>query len=87
MLNQKQFGCLKFLSVKHNWKFKKQKFFLFAKQKFPARQTTSGTPVQIRKIRTTVRIWVFTDRLSTNLIRTERNFEKLYNNIHLGRAI
>jgi hypothetical protein len=21
MLNQKQFGCLKFLSVKHNWKF------------------------------------------------------------------
>ena len=22
MLNQKQFGCLKFLSVKHNWKFK-----------------------------------------------------------------
>jgi hypothetical protein len=34
MLNQKQFGCLKFLSVKHNWKFKKQAFFLFAKQKF-----------------------------------------------------
>ena len=31
MLNQKQFGCLKFLSVKHNWKFKKQIFFLFAK--------------------------------------------------------
>ena len=29
-------------------------------------QTTSGTPVQIRKIRTTVRIRVFTDRLSTN---------------------
>jgi hypothetical protein len=28
MLSQKQFGCLKFLSVKHNWKFKKQKFFL-----------------------------------------------------------
>jgi hypothetical protein len=26
MLNQKQFGCLKFLSVKHNWKLKKQKF-------------------------------------------------------------
>ena len=23
MLNQKQFGCLKFLSVKHNWKIKK----------------------------------------------------------------
>ena len=23
MLNQKQCGCLKFLSVKHNWKFKK----------------------------------------------------------------
>jgi hypothetical protein len=41
MLNQKQFGCLKFLSVNilmtHNWKIKKQKFFLFAKQKFPAR--------------------------------------------------
>jgi hypothetical protein len=52
MLNQKQFGCLKFLSVKHNWKFKKQKKFLFAKQKFPARQTKSVTPVQIRKIRT-----------------------------------
>ena len=31
MLNQKQFGCLKFLSVKHNWKFKKQNIFLFAK--------------------------------------------------------
>ena len=30
MLNQKQFGCLKFLSVKHNWKFKKKKIFLFA---------------------------------------------------------
>jgi hypothetical protein len=27
MLNQKQFGCLKFLFVKHNWKFKKQNFF------------------------------------------------------------
>ena len=41
---------------------------LFAKQKFPARLTTSGTleNIQIRKIRTTVRIWVFTDRLSTN---------------------
>jgi hypothetical protein len=38
MLNQRQFGCLKFLSVKHNWKFKKQKCFLFAKQKFPAMQ-------------------------------------------------
>jgi hypothetical protein len=38
MLNQKQFGCLKFLSVKHNWKFKKHKFFLPAKQKFPAMQ-------------------------------------------------
>jgi hypothetical protein len=37
MLNQKQFGYLKFLSVNHNWKFKKQKCFLFAKQKFPAR--------------------------------------------------
>jgi hypothetical protein len=35
--NKKQFGCLNFLSVKHNWKFKKQKYFLFAKQKFPAR--------------------------------------------------
>jgi hypothetical protein len=35
MLNQKQFGCLKFWSVKYNWKFKKQKFYLFAKQKFP----------------------------------------------------
>jgi hypothetical protein len=22
MLNQKQFGCFKFLPVKHNWKFK-----------------------------------------------------------------
>jgi hypothetical protein len=36
MLNQKQFGCLKFLSVNFNdtnWKIKKQKFFLFAKQK------------------------------------------------------
>jgi hypothetical protein len=29
MLNHKQFVCLKFLSVKHNWKFKKQNFFLF----------------------------------------------------------
>ena len=27
MLNQKQFGCLKFLFVKHNWKLKKQNFF------------------------------------------------------------
>jgi hypothetical protein len=27
MLTQKQFGCLKFLFVKHNWKFKKQNFF------------------------------------------------------------
>ena len=36
MSNQKQFGCLKFLSVKHNWKIKKQTFFLFAKQKFSA---------------------------------------------------
>jgi hypothetical protein len=35
MLNQKQFGCLKFLSVKHNWrKFKKQKFFV-CKAKIP----------------------------------------------------
>ncbi len=34
--------------------------------KLPARKTTSGTPAQIRKIRTTVRIWVFTDRLSTS---------------------
>jgi hypothetical protein len=41
MLNQKQFGCLKFLSVNlmtHNWKIKKQKFSLFAKQKFPAKK-------------------------------------------------
>ena len=30
MFNQKQFGCLKFLSVKRNWKFKKQNIFLFA---------------------------------------------------------
>jgi hypothetical protein len=42
MLNQKQFGCLKFLSANFNdtqlnWKIKKQKFFQFAKQKFPAR--------------------------------------------------
>jgi hypothetical protein len=40
MLNQKQFGCLKFLSVNFNdtqLENKKQKFFLFAKQKFPAR--------------------------------------------------
>jgi hypothetical protein len=31
----------------HNWKIKKQNFFLFAKQ------TTSGTPVQINDIRDT----------------------------------
>jgi hypothetical protein len=34
MLNQKQFGCLKFLSVKHNWKFKKQKFFCLQSKNF-----------------------------------------------------
>jgi hypothetical protein len=33
MLNQKQFSCLKFLSVKHNWKFKKQKIFSVCKAK------------------------------------------------------
>jgi hypothetical protein len=33
MLNQKQFGCLKFLSVKHNWKFKKEKKFSVCKAK------------------------------------------------------
>ena len=35
MLNQKQLDCLKFLSVKHNWKFKKKKLYLFAKENFP----------------------------------------------------
>jgi hypothetical protein len=35
MLNLKQFGCLKFLSVKHNWKFKKQKFFCSQSKNFP----------------------------------------------------
>jgi hypothetical protein len=36
MLNQKQFGCLKFLSVNfndHNWKIKKQNFFSVCKAK------------------------------------------------------
>jgi hypothetical protein len=59
----------------HNWKINKQNFFLFAKQKFPARQTTSGIQAQIRKIRTAVRIWVFTDRLLTNQKWAQKVFE------------
>ena len=34
MLNQKQFGCLKFFTI-HNWKIKKQKFFCLQSKNFP----------------------------------------------------
>ena len=52
MLNLKQLGCLRFLSV----------YFKLEKQSEISRQmNNTGTPVQIWKIRTTVRIWVFTN--------------------------
>jgi hypothetical protein len=53
MLNQKQCGCLKFLSVKHNWKFKKLNDI---RDTGPDTENTDHGPD----------MWVFTDRLSTN---------------------
>jgi hypothetical protein len=78
MLNLKQFGCLKFLSVKHNWKFKKQKFFCLQSKNFP--------PDIINDIRDTGPDMENTDhgpdmgflRTACQPIRIE-NFEKPYN--------
>ena len=73
MLNQKQFGCLKFLSVNFN-DTQVCKGETFKKTTIHAQLKTSR---QINDIRDTGpdtentdhgtdRIWVFTDRLSTN---------------------
>jgi hypothetical protein len=76
MLNQKQFG-LKFLSVKHNWKFKKQKFL--QNKNFPPDKGHPGHRSRYGK---------YGPRSGYGFLRTAcqpiriENFEKPYNNIY-----
>ena len=74
MLNQKQFGCLKFLAVNFN----DTQVCKGETSKKTTIYTQLKTSRQINDIRdtspdtentTTVRIWVFTGRLSTNQSR------------------
>ena len=65
MLNQIQFGCLKFLSVKHNWKFKKQKFFCLQSKNFPPDKRHPGHRPDTENTDHGPDVG-FTDRLSTN---------------------
>ena len=80
MLNQKQFGCLKFLSVKHNLKFKKQKFFLFAKQKFPPDKRHPGHRSRYGKYGPRSGYGFL--RTACEPIRIEKIFEQPYNKFH-----
>ena len=86
MLNQKQFGCLKFLSVKHNWKFKKQKFFCLQSKTFPPDKRHPGHRSRYGKYGPRSGYEVL--RTACQPIRIE-NFEKPYNqrpisSIHLS---
>jgi hypothetical protein len=82
MLNQKQFGCLKFLSVNfnrtHNWKIKKQKNFLFAEAKI-SRQIKRHPGHRTRYGKYGPRSRYAFLRTACQPIRIE-NFEKPYNN-------
>jgi hypothetical protein len=76
MLNQKQFGYLKFLSVKHNWKFKI--FFCLQSKNFPPDKRHPGHRSRYGK---------YGPRSGYGFLRTAcqpiriENFEKPYNNI------
>jgi hypothetical protein len=78
MLNQKQFGCLKFLSVKHNWKFKKQIFFCLQSKNSPPDKRHPGRRSRYGK---------YGPRSGYGFLRTAcqpiriENFEKPYNKI------
>ena len=77
MLNQKQFGCLKFLSVEHNyWKFKKQKFFCLQSKNFPPDKRHPGHRSRYRKYGPQSGYGFL--RTACQPIRIE-NFEKPYN--------
>ena len=72
MLNQKQFGYLKFLSVKHNWKFKNKNFP--PDKRHPGHQSRYG--------KYGPRSGYGFLRTACQPIRIEWNFEKPYNNMH-----
>ena len=73
----KTIGCWKFLSVKNNWKFKKQKKFCLQSKNFPPDKRHPGHRSRYGKYRPRSGYGFL--RTACQPIRIE-NFEKPYNN-------